>query len=197
MRLIEKARRQIRESCEVKQNLSPAFLSSLCGLAERTATALKDGHCLFFCGNGGSAADAQHLAAEFVGRFRRERNPLPSLALTTNTSLLSAIANDYGYEHVFSRQIEAFGKAGDILFAISTSGNSPNVLLAAREAKKRGIHTAGLTGRSGGNLRDEVDVLLNVPSDDTPRIQEAHILVGHVFCDLVETLWMSGNESAS
>lgn len=197
MRLIERARKQIAESCEVKQNLSAEFLSRLCALCDRTATALKDGHCVFFCGNGGSAADAQHLAAEFVGRFRRERNPLPSLALTTNTSLLSAIANDYGYEQVFSRQIEAFGKAGDILVAISTSGNSPNVLLAAREARKRGIHAVGLTGRSGGSLRQEVDVLLNVPSEDTPRIQETHILVGHIFCDLVEILWTSGSESAS
>lgn len=195
LRLIDKAKRQIEQSCEVKKNLSEDFLSRLCSLCDRTAMALKEGKRVFFCGNGGSAADAQHLAAEFVGRFRRKRNALPSMALTTNTSLLSAIANDYGYEQVFSRQIEAFGNRGDILIAISTSGNSPNVLLAARVAKERGIHTVGLTGRSGGQLRNEVDVLLNVPSDDTPRIQETHILVGHIFCDLVEALWMGERES--
>jgi D-sedoheptulose 7-phosphate isomerase len=189
--LMERATRQIRESCAVKQSLAPEFISRLCEISERTAKALKDGGCVFFCGNGGSAADAQHLAAEFVGRFRLERSPLPSVALTTNSSLLSAVANDYGYDQVFSRQIRAFGKPGDILIAISTSGMSPNILLAAREAKQCGLFTVGLTGRSGGRLRECTDVLLNVPSDDTPRIQESHILVGHIFCDLVETLLSS------
>ena len=190
---MERATRQIRESCELKQRIPPEFLSKLCEISERTARALKDGRCVFFCGNGGSAADAQHLAAEFVGRFRLDRSPLPSMALTTNTSLVTALANDYGYDQVFSRQIQAFAKAGDILFAISTSGMSPNVLIAAREAQQRGVYTVGLTGRSGGKLREYADALLDVPSEDTPRIQEIHILGGHIYCDLVETLLAGGN----
>ena len=189
MQLIETVRQHIRESCELKQSLSDEFLAKICAISDRTARALRDGHTAFFCGNGGSAADAQHLAAEFVGRFRQERVPLPSVSLTTNTSLITAIANDYGYEHVFSRQVQAFAKSGDILFALSTSGNSPNVLLAAAEARRLQVYTVGLTGRSGGKLAESVDVLLNVPSDDTPRIQEIHILVGHILCELVETLW--------
>lgn len=189
MQLVDNVRRQIRESCEVKQALSQEFLEKLCSVCENTAAALHAGHCVFFCGNGGSAADAQHLAAEFVGRFRKERSPLPSMALTTNTSLITAIANDYGYEQVFARQIKAFARPGDILFAISTSGNSPNLLLAVEEAKALQVQTVGLTGRSGGKLKESVDVLLNVPSDDTPRIQETHILLGHIYCDLVEGLW--------
>jgi len=193
LHLMERARKQIRESCEVKQSIPPEFLSKLCEISERTAKALRDGGCVFFCGNGGSAADAQHLAAEFVGRFRLERSALPSMALTTNSSLLTAVANDYGYDQVFGRQIQAFGKPGDILFAISTSGMSANVLIAAQEAKQRGLYTIGLTGRSGGKLREHADALLDVPSDDTPRIQETHILVGHIFCDLVETLLTEDN----
>jgi D-sedoheptulose 7-phosphate isomerase len=189
LQLLESARRQIQESCEVKQSLSEEFLRKLCTICEQTAEAIKQGHCVFFCGNGGSAADAQHLAAEFVGRFRSERNPLPAQALTTNTSLLTAIANDYGYEHVFARQIKAFARRGDILFAISTSGNSPNLLLAVQQAKELGVRTLGLTGRTGGKLKEHVDVLLNVPSDDTPRVQESHIMLGHICCDLIETLW--------
>jgi D-sedoheptulose 7-phosphate isomerase len=186
--LLAYAQKQVQDSCETKRSLTSDFLSRVCSLAERTAQTFHNDGCVFFCGNGGSAADSQHLAAEFVGRFRRERNPLPSMALTTNTSLITAIANDYGYEQVFARQIKAFAKAGDILFAISTSGNSPSVLLAVHEARALGVFTVGLTGRSGGKLKDCVDVLLNVPSDDTPRIQETHILLGHIYCDLVETL---------
>lgn len=192
--LIEYARKQVFESCEVKR-LSSELLSKLCSVSDRTAKAMKEGHCVFFCGNGGSAADAQHLAAEFVGRFRLERRPLPSMALTTNTSLITAIANDYGYEHLFSRQIQAFARAGDILFGISTSGNSPNVLAAVEEAKLLDVYTVGLTGKSGGKLRDCVDILLNVPSEDTPRVQETHILFGHIYCDLVERLWTGSDKS--
>jgi D-sedoheptulose 7-phosphate isomerase len=188
--LLAYAQRQVRDSCEVKRKLMPALLPRLCLLARRTSEALLDGHCVFFCGNGGSAADAQHLAAEFVGRFRLERQPLPSMALTTNSSLLTAIANDYGYEQVFSRQIRAFAKRDDILFGISTSGNSPNVVRAMHEARALGVYTVGLTGRSGGKLKECADVLLNVPSDQTPRIQESHILLGHIYCDLVERLYL-------
>jgi D-sedoheptulose 7-phosphate isomerase len=193
--LIDYARKQIDESREVAQ-LSQELLSKICSLANRTAEAIKNGRCVFFCGNGGSAADAQHLAAEFVGRFRLERRPLPSMALTTNTSLLTAIANDYGYEQVFSRQVHAFAKPNDILFGISTSGNSPNVVRAIQEARTFGVYTVGLTGRSGGKLKECADVLLNVPSDQTPRIQEAHILLTHIYCDLVERLWVASSESA-
>jgi D-sedoheptulose 7-phosphate isomerase len=188
------ARRQIDESCEVAQ-LSRELLSKICLLSERTVRAIKSGRCVFFCGNGGSAADAQHLAAEFVGRFRLERLPLPSMALTTNTSLLTAIANDYGYDQVFSRQVHAFAKPSDILFGISTSGNSPNVVRAIQEARTLGVYTVGLTGRSGGKLKECADVLLNVPSDQTPRIQESHILLGHIYCDLVERLYLGSSES--
>ena len=193
-RLQDYARRQIDESCEVAQ-LSQELLSKICLLSERTVEAIKSGRCVFFCGNGGSAADAQHLAAEFVGRFRLERLPLPSMALTTNTSLLTAIANDYGYDQVFSRQVRAFAKPNDILFGISTSGNSPNVVRAIEEARMLGVYTVGLTGRSGGKLKECADVLLNVPSDQTPRIQEAHILLAHIYCDLVERLWVDSSES--
>jgi D-sedoheptulose 7-phosphate isomerase len=193
-RLKDYARRQIDESCEVAQ-LSQELLSKICLLSERTVEAIKSGRCVFFCGNGGSAADAQHLAAEFVGRFRLERLPLPSMALTTNTSLLTAIANDYGYDQVFSRQVRAFAKPNDILFGISTSGNSPNVVRALEEARMLGVYTVGLTGRSGGKLKECADVLLNVPSDQTPRIQEAHILLAHIYCDLVERSWVDASES--
>src|SRR5215831_8197954 len=127
--LLAYAQNQVENSCEVKRKLTPAFLAKVCSLAERTCESLLQGGCIFFCGNGGSAADAQHLAADFVGRFKLERKPLPSMALTTNTSLITAIANDYGYEQVFARQIRAFAKPGDILFAISTSGNSPSILI--------------------------------------------------------------------
>jgi D-sedoheptulose 7-phosphate isomerase len=193
--LLAYAQKQVRDSCEVKRKLMPALLPRLCSLARRTSEALLDGHCVFFCGNGGSAADAQHLAAEFVGRFRLERQPLPSMALTTNSSLLTAIANDYGYEQVFSRQVRALAKRDDILFGISTSGNSPNVVHAVREARTLGVYTVGLTGRSGGGLKECADVLLNVPSDQTPRIQESHILLGHIYCDLVERLYLGSSGS--
>ena len=193
--LLAYAQKQVRDSCDVKRKLMPALLPRLCSLAKRTSEALLDGHCVFFCGNGGSAADAQHLAAEFVGRFRLERQPLPSIALTTNSSLLTAIANDYGYEQVFSRQIRAFAKPDDILFGISTSGSSPNVVRAMQEARTLGVYTVGLTGRSGGGLKECADVLLNVPSDQTPRIQESHILLGHIYCDLVERLYLGSSGS--
>ena len=193
--LLAYAQKQVRDSWEVKRKLMPALLPRLCSLAKRTSEALLDGHCVFFCGNGGSAADAQHLAAEFVGRFRLERQPLPSMALTTNSSLLTAIANDYGYEQVFSRQIRAFAKRDDILFGISTSGSSRNVVRAMQEARTLGVYTVGLTGRSGGGLKECADVLLNVPSDQTPRIQESHILLGHIYCDLVERLYLGSSRS--
>lgn len=144
------------------------------------------GHRLYFCGNGGSAADAQHLAAEFTGRFYKDRAPLPAEALHVNTSFLTAVANDYSYDQIYERMIKAQGRAGDVLVGISTSGNSKNVVLAQIEAQKRGMTTIAMTGSGGGEMRNSANILLNMPSTDTPRIQEGHILVGHIICELVE-----------
>ena len=141
---------------------------------------------ILICGNGGSAADSQHLAAEFVSRFLKERKALPALALNTNSSTVTAIGNDYGYDYVFSRQVEAFGVPGDVLWAISTSGNSKNVFKAVESARNNKIKVISMTGQSGGALKGLSDILLNVPSDHTPRIQECHILIGHIICELVE-----------
>jgi D-sedoheptulose 7-phosphate isomerase len=163
-------------------------------LVERIAlamsAALVQGKKILWCGNGGSAADAQHMAAEIVGRFRRERRGLPSIALTTDTSILTAVANDYGYEAVFSRQVEALGNEGDVLVAISTSGNSPNVVKAVEMAKELGLVTVGFTGAGGGRLATLADFLFAVPTKDTARVQEAHSLVAHVLCDWVELDWV-------
>lgn len=145
---------------------------------------------ILWCGNGGSAGDSQHLAAELVGRFRRERRGLPSIALTTDTSILTAVANDYGYESVFSRQVEALGAPGDVLVGISTSGNSPSVVAAVEVARALGLRTVVFTGASGGKLTNLADFLLAVSSKDTARIQEAHILAGHMLCDWIELAWL-------
>ncbi|MEM8524556.1 MAG: D-sedoheptulose 7-phosphate isomerase [Bacteroidota bacterium] len=141
---------------------------------------------LLFCGNGGSAADAQHLAAEFSGRFYKDRPPLFAEALHVNTSFFTAVCNDYSFEDVYARNVQAMGREGDLLFCISTSGNSQNVLNALLQAKEQGMKTIALTGSTGGKLAEHCDLLLNVPSEDTPRIQEAHILLGHIICELVE-----------
>jgi len=147
---------------------------------------MRDGGCIFWLGNGGSAADSQHLAAELVERFEMERPGIRSVALTTDTSALTAIGNDEGFERIFARQIEALGRPGDLVMAISTSGNSPNVLAAVTIARALGLTTVGLTGRDGGRLKALADICLIVPSENTARIQEAHILVGHILCDLAE-----------
>lgn len=154
--------------------------------AAAVAASLGAGGTLMVCGNGGSAADAQHIAAEFVGRFMKERQPLRSIALHTNTSAVTAIGNDYGFEEVFARQVWAHGRAGDVLLAISTSGESANVLRAVEAAKALGIATIGLSGRDGGALASACDMCLTVPVAETPRVQEMHILLGHVLCGLVE-----------
>ncbi|MBS1587736.1 MAG: D-sedoheptulose 7-phosphate isomerase [Bacteroidetes bacterium] len=148
--------------------------------------AFKNGNKVLFCGNGGSAADAQHLAAEFSGRFYSDRNPLPSEALHCNTSYITAVANDYGYEYVYSRIIKGVGKPGDVLVGLSTSGNSVNIIKAQEEAKKIGMINVSLTGETGGKMKALSDYLVNVPSSDTPRIQETHITIGHIICQLVE-----------
>lgn len=155
-------------------------------IATVCAAALKAGHKVMFCGNGGSAADSQHLAAELVGRYKMERKALNSVALTTDTSILTAIGNDYGYDDVFRRQVEGLGEAGDVLIGLSTSGNSRNVLRAFEQAKKQGITTVALTGASGGRMKDAADFALPVPASVTNHIQEMHITCGHLICELVE-----------
>jgi D-sedoheptulose 7-phosphate isomerase len=184
-------RRNLESSIEVHEHLISSCLSQLTSAADALGSAYCAGHKALFFGNGGSAADAQHLAAEFVGRYLRERHPLPALALNANSSAVTAIGNDYGYDQVFARQIEALGLPGDVAVAISTSGSSTNVVEAVRCARRIGLFTIGLTGASGGRLRDIVDVLIAVPSEETPRIQECHILIGHALCDVVEQAVMN------
>ena len=162
------------------------FLAAVAKVGLAMTECLAEGGRIFFCGNGGSAADAQHLAAEFTGRFLKERPSLAAIALTTNTSTLTAIANDYSYEEVFSRQIEGLAQAGDVLLGISTSGNSGNVLRAVGVARRMKVKTVAFTGKSGGKLASAVDHCIRVPSDETPRIQEAHILTGHILAEIVE-----------
>ena len=175
------------ESIRVKQAFLRDNLEALTQAIEAIVAAFKSGNKLLLFGNGGSAADAQHIAAEFTNRYLIERPPLPAIALTTDSSALTAIANDYDYAQVFAKQVQALGKAGDIALAISTSGNSPNVLLAIEACKKLSIMTIGLTGGSAGKMIGKVDHLLRVSEGkNSPRIQETHILVGHVICDIVD-----------
>jgi D-sedoheptulose 7-phosphate isomerase len=178
-------RAQIEASLDVHRRLE-AIVPAVTKAADALIEAYRHGHKVIFFGNGGSAADAQHLAAEFVGRYLRERQPLPALALHANTSALTAIANDYGYEQVFSRQLQALAQPGDVAVAISTSGRSPSVVEAVKAARGLGLTTIALTGASGGTLRAIADIVVAVPSEDTPRIQECHILIGHAWCDAVE-----------
>jgi D-sedoheptulose 7-phosphate isomerase len=161
-------------------------------ISRELASALKRGNKILLCGNGGSAADCQHIAAEFIGRFKQERPSLPAIALTTDTSILTALSNDYSFELVFARQVEGLGKEGDILIAISTSGNSNNVLHAARKAKEMGITVIGLTGRSGGKLRNLADFIFSAASEKTPHVQEMHITALHAVSEAVETLLFPG-----
>jgi D-sedoheptulose 7-phosphate isomerase len=179
---------RIAESAAVQQKLlhDAVAIRLLAETAADLAAAFQSGRKLFLFGNGGSAADAQHIAAELVSRFRFERPALPAIALTVNTSCLTAIANDSSYEFVFARQLEALAQPGDVAIGISTSGNSLNVLSAVELANARGLLTIGLAGRSGGELKRCAQRCLCVPSDDTPRIQEAHILIGHIVCEIVE-----------
>jgi D-sedoheptulose 7-phosphate isomerase len=165
---------------------SSVVVSVVAKVSELLIKALQQGNKALLFGNGGSAADAQHIAAEFVGRFAFDRPALPALALSVNTSCVTAIGNDYGFDQVFSRQIEAIARPGDVAIGITTSGNSPNVIRAMTVAKKMHVHTVGLTGRHGGKLKECVDYCICVPSDETPRIQECHILVGHVISEIVE-----------
>jgi len=163
------------------------LLTAISEVADACVEALRAGGKILFAGNGGSAADAQHLAAELVGRFAYDRPGLSAFALTTDSSVLTAIGNDYGYEFLFARQVEAVGASGDVFFGISTSGRSPNVLNALRAARTKGLTTVGLAGLQGGEMLEACDYLLQVPSEATPRIQEGHALVGHIICRLIET----------
>jgi len=178
----------IRKSIEVKEKIlnDPGSIEKIELVAETCVTAFKKGNKVLFCGNGGSAADAQHLAAELSGRFYFDRDPLPAEALHVNTSYLTAVANDYSFEEIFARMVKGNGKAGDVLFGLSTSGNSPNVVKAFEMALKKDMVTVALTGGSGGMLRELSTIIIQVPSDDTPRIQEAHIMIGHLICELIE-----------
>ena len=184
----EEIRRQLEESARVKQAFSDALVVRIAEFAQRSAAAIRRGGKLVFFGNGGSAADAQHLAAELVVRLRAERPGLPALALTTNTSVLTAAGNDYGFERIFSRQVESLVGPHDVVVALSTSGASPNIVRAIEVGRARGAFLVALTGETGGALAGKVDILLDVPSRDPQRIQEAHITIGHIVCSLIEHL---------
>jgi len=177
---------EIEESIRVKRKMVAEQTVILSHISKVLLDALRASKKVILFGNGGSAADSQHIAAELVGRFRRERHAMPSVALTTNTSILTAIANDYGYERVFARQIEAIGEKGDVAIGISTSGNSRNVLEAFDTASRMGITTVGFTGEDGGKMKDRVDYCFHAPSNSTARIQEMHITAAHAFCEVIE-----------
>lgn len=176
----------INESIFVKENTLQSQLKDIEGITKALINCLKKGGKVIFCGNGGSAADSQHLAAELIGRFKKNRRALAAVALTTNTCVITSLANDFGFESVFARQVEALAKKGDLLVAISTSGNSPNVIEAVKQAKKMQVKTVAFTGGDGGKLARMTDINLIIPSHNTPRIQEAHITVGHIICQLAE-----------
>jgi D-sedoheptulose 7-phosphate isomerase len=186
-----------RESAEVKLRFAKEYAPRIEAVARRMANVLRRGGKLLFFGNGGSAADAQHLAAEFVNRFLRDRGPLAAVALTTDTSALTSIGNDLGFDQVFARQVEALARPGDLVVAISTSGNSPNVLRGVEAARRLGCATVGLTGGSGGLLATAVDEVFVVPSTETPRIQETHITLGHALCAVVDEILLSVGDPAA
>ena len=185
---MNKIKEIVKASIEVKQNIlnDDVLIGNVQKCVDVMVKAFKNGNKVLFCGNGGSAADAQHLAAEFSGRFYKDRDALPSEALHCNSSYITAVGNDYGYEHIYSRMIKGIGQKGDILVGLSTSGNSTNIINAFEIAREKGMVIIGFTGLSGGKMKTQCDYLLNVPSSDTPRIQECHITLGHIICQLVE-----------
>ena len=183
---MEHIQQRLRESAELKLRLGAAELAPFAALVDATRSALRAGHKLLVFGNGGSAADAQHIAAELVGRYMRERKSLPAVALTTDTSILTSIGNDYGFEHIFERQIEALAARGDVALGISTSGESANVKRALLRAQSIGCVTGAFLGKTGGSIRPLVDHAVVIPSPDTARIQECHITLGHILCEMVE-----------
>ena len=185
---MKKIKEIISSSIETKQKLlaDEVLLKTICDTVEIIVNAFRNGRRVYFCGNGGSAADAQHLAAEFSGRFYTDRKALPAEALHCNTSYLTAVANDYSFDEIYSRLIDGIGMQGDVLVGLSTSGNSANILKAFETARRKEMITIGLTGKTGGKMKELCHHLINIPSSDTPRIQESHIMVGHVICQLVE-----------
>jgi D-sedoheptulose 7-phosphate isomerase len=185
---MEKIKNIIKASIDTKQQLleNEILLQTICDTVKVIVSAFKNGNRVYFCGNGGSAADAQHLAAEFSGRFYTNRKALPAEALHCNTSYLTAVANDYSFDVIYSRLIEGIGETGDVLVGLSTSGNSANIVKAFESAKEKKMITIGFTGMTGGQMKPVSDYLINIPSTDTPRIQESHIMVGHIICQLVE-----------
>jgi D-sedoheptulose 7-phosphate isomerase len=189
--MIDKIKSIIQASIDTKQlllaNEDRIHTIKECSLV--ITNAFKNGNKVLFCGNGGSAADAQHLAAEFSGRFYKDRDALPAEALHCNTSYLTAVANDYSYDVIYSRMIKGIGHTGDVIVGLSTSGNSKNIIEAFKTAKLKGMITIGFTGDTGGEMKNYSDYLINVPSNDTPRIQESHIMVGHIICEMVENLY--------
>ena len=192
---MEKIKKIIQASIDTKQQVlnNGTILTTIEKVVGAVTTSFKNGNRVYFCGNGGSAADAQHLAAEFSGRFYTDRKALPAEALHCNTSYLTAVANDYGYDVVFSRMIDGIGQAGDVLIGLSTSGNSGNIIKAFDVAKEKQMITVAFTGETGGKMKDMADHLINVPSKDTPRIQESHIMIGHIICQLVEEKMFTPN----
>jgi len=186
--MLEKVKAQIQASIDAKELIlkDEALLALVIEAAEKIIAAYRSGKKTLFAGNGGSAADAQHLAGELVARFYFDRPGIPSIALTTDSSIVTAIGNDYGFERLFSRQVQAMGSEGDIFIGLSTSGNSPNILAALDTCQEKGIFSIGLTGATGGKMADKCDICIKVPSNDTPRIQESHILIGHILCCIVE-----------
>lgn len=178
----------IKASISTKESIlkDPVLLGTIDQLATLMTLALRNGNRIYFCGNGGSAADAQHLAAEFSGRFYTDRDALPAEALHCNTSYLTAVANDYSYDVVYARLVKGICNKGDVLVGLSTSGNSANIVKAFEVAREKGVITVGFTGEAGGKMKELSDHLVNVPSKDTPRIQESHIMLGHIICELVE-----------
>ncbi|HTL71010.1 MAG TPA: D-sedoheptulose 7-phosphate isomerase [Candidatus Eisenbacteria bacterium] len=188
----DRIEQDIRDGIRVKEELLKSHVAVIEKAARLIGDCLKKGNKLLFFGNGGSASDSQHLAAEFVGRYEKERRALPAIALTTDTSILTAVANDYGYDRVFERQVEALGRPGDVAVGISTSGNSKSVILGIAKARELGLSTIVFSGRSGGELKGKADLELIVPSQKTSRIQETHILVGHILCERTDELLSGG-----
>ncbi|KPJ93626.1 MAG: phosphoheptose isomerase [Gammaproteobacteria bacterium SG8_15] len=187
--MLDTIKSQLEASCLVKQQMlgNAAMLQTIEDAASGCIAALKAGSKIILAGNGGSAADAQHIAAELVGRFETERPGLPAITLTTNSSTVTAVANDYEYNNIFRRQIQALGQRGDVFIGISTSGNSPNVIAAIEQAKTQGISVIGFTGETGGKMLDLCDICVRVPSKNTARIQESHITIGHIICSLIDS----------
>lgn len=187
--------RWLKESARLKVMVAESQSALMEEAAARIAQSLREGHRVYLMGNGGSAADAQHIAGELINRFLLDRGPLPAMALTTDTSVITSVANDYGFREIFSKQVAAFAKEGDVVWGLSTSGNSPNVVNAMRLAREMGAVTFALTGKTGGDLKQHCDFCVCVPSTHTPLIQETHIAIGHAICDIVERSIFEGSHT--